>query len=329
MPSEPRPQHRDGDDVVDPPVGLVPATALTTVRDLTRVREARDLPPSVARELAEIVATHRPTVDDFLRREWPLFATLPVFAVPALVAASWAHLLPSLAGVGFGVYATWRGAPLRKANEHMKELGIGWRARRRIVKKLGAIVGAFPAEDISVRPSAEHVLRQLEPGGADIVPTAKIVAVRISRADEMDDQMANVVAGQWLEWRTRTRLNGLLNLGILAWLGIVLGSLGSDLPVALLAVLFAAGSGASVLAQLGVSIAARGHLRTQLREAGLDKQEQRRVLRACVVVARRRELRRAPRTERVARMAAGLQEVLGSRSSSQPALEPGSTDTHE
>lgn len=327
MPPDPRPHDSDSDDAVDPSRGLVPATALTTVRDLTKVRGPEDLPPSVARELAEIVATHRPTVGDFLRGVWPWFAVLPVFAIPAVVAGSWAHLVPSLVGIGFGLYATWRGAPFRKADEHMKELGIGWRGRRRIVKKLAAVVGAVPAEDIAARPSAEHVFRQLEPGGVDIVPTGKVVAHRISRAEEMDDEMARSVAGQWLEWRTRTRLNGLLNLGVLAWLGIVLGSLATGLPLAILAVLFAVGTGGSLLGQLIVSVAGRRHLRTQLREAGLDKKEQQRVLRACRDVARRRELRRAPRAERMARIAAGLQEVLGIRSSSQPALEPGSTDT--
>jgi hypothetical protein len=259
---------------------LVSSTAaLTTTRDLAHVTGPENLPPSVAREIAEVVATYRVTPADFVRHDLlKLGATTGAVLLLALVFLGAPSAVGALIGFGMAVPLTWRKAPLARAQQHLKELGIGWRARRRVGTKLAAIVGASPAPDPAQRPAVDEIVALLAPGGEDPwAPMQKAEPRALLTASELDVTVARSVVAHALDYRRRERglvvVLGLLALGS-AGFAVVKGSaLFGALMVVSLAVSGSVGLGFGRLMQRPV-------LKRMLTSLGLAPAEQQRIVSA-------------------------------------------------
>jgi hypothetical protein len=199
------------------PNALVSSTAaLTTTRDLKHVTGPENLPPSVAREVADIVAIYRVTPAEFVRHDLlKLGATTGTMFLFALVFLGTASAVGALIGFGIALPLTWRRAPLARAQQHLQELGIGWRARRRLVTKLAAIVGTSPATDPAQRPAVDQIVALLAPGGEDPWAQTDKAAPRALIASDLDVTVARRVVTQTLDYRRRER-NMLVTFGMIA-----------------------------------------------------------------------------------------------------------------
>jgi hypothetical protein len=183
---------------------LVSSTAaLTTTRDLAHVTGPENLPPSVAREIAEIVATYRVTPADFMRHDVPklLGTTAFVFLMTYKTTPVWTVIAFAAAAP-----IRWRRTPLLRAQQHLKDLGIGTVARSAIGGKLAAIVGIAPAPDPARRPGVDDIVALLAPGGEDPWAPGKKAAPRaLITATELDVTVARSVVRSTLERRRRER----------------------------------------------------------------------------------------------------------------------------
>lgn len=249
------------------------AGALRTVIDLSRVRGPQDLPPSLAEELGEIVATH---VGDwksvFLRDGLKAFGMVGAFGLMALLTG-----LPMLRWAFFGAAISLpftavqlkRQAPLLMAGEHLKQLGVGWNARRMIVKKLRQIVGTFPATRTEDRPGAGEIAALLDPQGEEMGRQAALPAApHADRLEQLPERTARVVVDQRLVFKRRLRGVGVL-LGIIYL--VVLGPLLSKVSIG-----FILGLGAALAVQMALSLALsipliHRQLRAPLVAVGLGK----------------------------------------------------------
>jgi len=200
-----------------------PTTALTTTRNLGHVTGTENLPPSVAREVAEIVATYRITAAEFLRHDvLKLGGTTALVLVLSLVFVGASGAIGALVGCCMALPMLWQKAPLSRAQQHLKESGIGWRARRRVGTKLAAIVGSTPAREPAKRPSVDEIVALLAPGGEDPwSPSATATPPAALTASTIDATLARSVVSHTLERLQRERLLGVM-FGVL---GVGLGGL--------------------------------------------------------------------------------------------------------
>ena len=187
---------------------VAPATALTTVVDLSRVKTSHDLPPSVAVDVGEIVSTQVWTWGETIRSQAPKqFGIAAVLGVAALLYPSGlltSAALGGLVGAFFGMVQMKRQAPLLAAGEHLKSLGVGFWARRRIVKRLREIVGTFPAKDPAARPDGIKIAAMLNPAGEEMGRHAALPAPeRATSLEEVPQGVARVVSEQHMVLRRR------------------------------------------------------------------------------------------------------------------------------
>ena len=258
-----------------------PTTALTTTRKLGHVTGTENLPPSVAREVAEIVATYQVTGADLLRHDVPkLWPIVLIFVLPFICIGVPKAALAFLGLLPLALTRLRQKAPLSRAQQHLKELGIGWRARRRLGTKLAAIVGSTPAQDPAKRPGVEEIVAFLAPGGQDPwAPSTSKAAPAVLTPSARDATLARSVVSHALEGRLREY--GLY--GFFGALGVCMGVtrivFGSPSPSVALVVLLI-----SVLF-VGVSLAAlrimnRRILGRMLASLGVSPAEQERIVAA-------------------------------------------------
>jgi hypothetical protein len=291
-----------------------PTTALTTTRKLGHVTGTENLPPSVAREVAEIVATYQVTGADFLRHE-----VLKLGVRVALIGVGYAVCFGGEFAVKSVVIGTplgfcmalpilWRKAPLARAQQHLKESGVGWRARRRLGIKLAAIVGSTPAKDPAKRPGVDEIVALLAPGGEDPwAPTMAPTRRALLTAGELDPTLARSVVSHSLDRirqeRTLAAFFGILGIGMGAF------SLASGVPVLALAMLsalvFGGGSGLIVGRLMN-----RRVLGKMLASLGVVPAEQERIVAALKPLLGRKALGAVPADQRHEVLAQRLVEAL-------------------
>jgi hypothetical protein len=262
--------------VADPSTAQAPsaaAGALSTVVDLSKVKGPEELPPSVAQELGEIVATHEGGWRDVLVKDGlKQLGVVGAFGLLALTGAMpvmrWAFFGAALS-LPLGLMQTRRQAPYLMAIEHLKQLGVGWNARRRILKKLRQIAGTFPAAAPADRPPAVEIAALLEPKGDEMGrQTVLAAAPHADRLDQLPERTARVVVDQRLVFKRRVRwVVGLFVIIYGAVLGplLVKASLGFVFVMAIALVL-----------QLGLSVGLslpliRRQLRAPMLAVGLGK----------------------------------------------------------
>jgi hypothetical protein len=199
---------REGSEL-EPTSPTSPTTALTTTRKLGHVTGTENLPPSVAREVAEIVATYQVTGADFLRHDvltlGPRVALVSVLAVACV--GDIVGVIAPLVGFCIALPKLWLQAPLTRAQQHLKESGIGWRARRRLGIKLAAIVGSTPAKDPAKRPGVDEIVTLLAPGGQDPwAPSTSMAAPAVLTPSAGDATLARSVVSHTLQRLQQERL---------------------------------------------------------------------------------------------------------------------------
>jgi hypothetical protein len=283
-----------------------PTTALTTTRKLDHVTGTENLPPSVAREVAEIVATYQVTRADLLRHDVPkLWPIALIFVLPFICIGVPKAALPLAGLLPLALTRLRQKAPLSRAQQHLKELGIGWRARRRLGTKLAAIVGSTPAQDPAKRPGVDEIVAFLAPGGQDPwAPSTSMAAPAVLTPSARDATLAHSVVSHAFEGRLREY--GLY--GFFGALGVCMGAMrivfGSPSPSVALVVLLT-----SVLF-VGLSLGAlrimsRRVLGRMLASLGVVPAEQERIVAALKPLLSRASLAAIPAYRR--------QEVLSKR----------------
>ena len=286
-----------------------PTTALTTTRNLGHVTGTENLPPSVAREVAEIVATYRITGAEFMRHDvLKLGTTTGLVFVLALVLVGASGAVGALVGFGIALPLLWQKAPLSRAQQHLKELGIGWRARRRLGIKLAAIVGSTPAKDPAKRPGVDEIVALLAPGGEDPwAPTTAPVPRALLTAGALDATLARSVVSHALDRLRQERTLA----AIFGALGLVIGAFslargGPMLAVAMLSALVFGGGSGLVLGRL----MNRRVLGKMLASLGVVPAEQERIVVALKPLLGRKALGAVPADQRHEVLAQRLVEAL-------------------
>ena len=218
---------REGSEL-EPTSPTSPTTALTTTRKLGHVTGTENLPPSVAREVAEIVATYQVTRADLLRHDVPkLWPIALIFMLPFICIGVPKAGLAFLGLLPLALTRIRQKAPLSRAQQHLKELGIGWRARRRLGTKLAAIVGSTPAQDPAKRPGVEEIVAFLAPGGQDPwAPSTSMAAPAVLTPSARDATLARSVVSHAVEARQREYVLYIVfgGVGVPMWAGMVFGS---------------------------------------------------------------------------------------------------------
>lgn len=310
-----------------------PTTALTTTRNLGHVTGTENLPPSVAREVAEIVATYRITAAEFMRHDvLKLGTTTALIFAFALIFVGASGAIGALVGFSMALPMLWQKAPLSRAQQHLKELGIGWRARRRLGTKLAAIVGSTPAKDPAKRPSVDEIVTLLAPGGEDPwAPSTSMAPPAVLTPSARDATVARSVVSHTLERLQRERglavLFGALGVGM----GALTLARGSPVFVAVLilvTILFSGGLGLALgrlmnrrvlgrmLASLGVAPAEQG------RVVGALKPLLSRAALAAIPADQRQEVLAQRLVESLAAMAPATLPAPPSVPQSEPPTEP-------
>lgn len=287
--------------------------ALTTTRqELAAVTGPEDLPPSVARQMAEIVATYRMTGADAARDLLRLGATTAVVAAIALLLVSPASAVGAMFGFFMAVPMVLKKAPLTRVQQHLREIGIGWKARRRLMTKLAAIVGSLPARDPADRPAVDEIVALLAPGGVDpwapsSVPGAPRVLVT---TDSVDITLARSVVGHILDRRQRER-TVLVTIGAVGvgTVGLLL-SRGAPLWIAAM-------MGLVLLTSYGIGVAlgrvlSRRLLGRMVATLGVDVVERDRLLAALKPLLSRKALSTIPKDRQREVLAARLVEAVSS-----------------
>jgi hypothetical protein len=139
------------------------AGALTHVHTLADVKVPEDLPPEVARELAELVSNRRNTWGRWARDMIPRVLIGAAFAIPSTYYANLIFGLWWFVPVILIAPFPWQTQVYGVLSDRMRELGIGARARRRIFARIVKLVGKRPRIDPDERPSADRVLELLAP----------------------------------------------------------------------------------------------------------------------------------------------------------------------
>ncbi len=180
--------------------------ALTTTRKFTDVTGPENLPPSVARQMAEIVATYRVTGSDFARDVARLGVGTAAFVAVMLAFFSAASAVGAVIGGVMALPLVWQKGPLTRVQEHLKELGIGFTARRKLMRKLAAIVGNLPARDPAQRPAVDEIVALLAPGGIDPwAPSTPVVPRVLITTSSIDATLASSVVAYSLDRAHRER----------------------------------------------------------------------------------------------------------------------------
>jgi hypothetical protein len=310
--------------VENPPLRQqAPVAALTVLEDPKKVFGPEDLSPKMAREIATLVASHRPTAKEMLAHEVPpLVAILAALGGAALFLGpgviSWPALAGGLIGGSVGLLNAWRAAPIRAASRALKKMGVPLRGRRRILKKIQNIVGTFPPRDPADRPSAEEIAQHLEPALQDDGLQAPLARpARIANAEELEERPARTLVDQWLTWRFRGRVVAWIYGGIPLSLVVLL--LAKGLPFKVLISVMAIQL-PILLGSLGLfHLIIQGKLRKHLRELGLEKKEQKRILQLLRRLVRGKALRKLKRPDKVRALSQALLTEL--QAPKNPALE--------
>jgi hypothetical protein len=147
---------------VPEPGGASTAGALTHVHTLADVERPEDLPPEVAREIAELVSSRRQSIVRWLKDSlvWWLLTGVSVGAGQLVSEAFYVFVLV-FAFLPFS--RPWRRQLYRVLQDRLRELGLSRRARVRIVARVESLLGRYPRLDPDERPSAERVLELLAP----------------------------------------------------------------------------------------------------------------------------------------------------------------------
>ena len=317
---------REGSEL-EPTSPTSPTTALTTTRKLGHVTGTENLPPSVAREIAEIVATYQVTGADFLRHDVLKLAVrmalfgggYAVWVGTALAVMS--VVIGSLLGICISLPILWRKAPLARAQQHLKESGIGWRARRRLGIKLAAIVGSTPAKDPARRPGVDEIVTLLAPGGQDPwAPSTSMAPPAVLTPSALDATLARSVVSHTLERLQQERVGwavvGVFGVGSL----IILKNAPIAAAVVMLVImLFSCGVGMAAGRLMGRRILGR-----MLASLGVVPAEQERIVAALKPLLGRKALAAIPADQRQDVLAQRLVEALAVTTT--PALPASSSE---
>ena len=295
--------------------------ALTTTRDLKHVTGPEDLPPSVARDIAVIVSTYRVTAPDFARDMLKLGVTTGAVVAVALMVFG----VPSAVGAAVGFFMAlpmlWQKAPLARAQQHLKELGIGWNARRRLATKLSAIVGSLPARDPAERPGADEIVALLAPGGIDpwapsTAPTPRVLVT----ANTLDATLANSVVAHTLQRQQRER-GIILMFGVMS-VGMTALTIGRGAPWWVGAIIVA-----TIAVSMGIGFALGRVMNKKivgrmLATLGVAPAEHTRIIAALKPLMKRKALADIPTARRREVLTARLVQALSSSPPSSPSSSP-------
>lgn len=222
------------------------AGALTHVHTLADVRRPEDLPPEVAEEIAELLATRRYTIGRWLKDGLPSNLAAAAAFVAFHYVSSW-FFFPGVYFAIRGLSRAWTEQLYGVLDERLRELGLSRRARVAIRHRVVELLGPQPRTDPAERPRAARLLEHLAPqrdrlGGR--------VAAPVMSAVEREHDDVRMAALAYLRTSRITALGGWLGGAMLVAMGGVW--IGTGNPVELAGGTMVVGAGIGLLAASSV-----------------------------------------------------------------------------